>query len=93
MSCLNSSFTVYSKTLEIKSRLISGCLLAFGAESLLFQFDIHIKIKMHKTIILSVVLYDCETWSLTREEHRHRVFENRVMGKVLGAKIELVTGD
>jgi hypothetical protein len=34
---------------------------------------------LYKTIILPVVLYGCETWSLTlREEHRLRVFENRV---------------
>jgi hypothetical protein len=37
-----------------------------------------IKIRIYKTIILPVVLYGCETWSLTlREEHRLRVFENR----------------
>jgi hypothetical protein len=38
-----------------------------------------LKIKIHKTVILPVVLYGCETWSLTlREEHRLRVFENSV---------------
>jgi hypothetical protein len=38
-----------------------------------------LKIRIYKTIILPVVLYGCETWSLTlREEHRLRVFENRV---------------
>jgi hypothetical protein len=36
------------------------------------------KIRIYKTIILPVVLYECKTWSLTlREEHRLRVFENR----------------
>jgi hypothetical protein len=41
-----------------------------------------IKIYSYKTIILLVVLYECETWSLTlREEHRLRVFENRVLRK------------
>jgi len=40
----------------------------------------HIKIKIYRTIILPVVLYGCETWSLTlREERRLRVFENRVL--------------
>jgi hypothetical protein len=35
------------------------------------------------------VLYGCETWSLTlREEHRLRVFENRVFGKIFGHKRE-----
>jgi hypothetical protein len=38
------------------------------------------KVKIYKTIILPVVLYGCETWSVTlREEHRLRVFENRVL--------------
>ena len=46
------------------------------------------------TIILSVVLYGCETWSLTlREERRLRVFENRVLLKVFGPKRDEVTGD
>jgi hypothetical protein len=40
-----------------------------------------------------VVLYGCETWSLTlREEHRLRVFENRVLRKIFGPKINEVTG-
>jgi hypothetical protein len=53
----------------------------------------HIEIKIHRTIILSVVLYGCETWSLTlREEHRLRVFENRVVRKIFGPKREEVTG-
>jgi hypothetical protein len=40
----------------------------------------NLKVKIYKTIILPVVLYGCETWSLTlREEHRLRVFENRVL--------------
>jgi hypothetical protein len=48
---------------------------------------------MHKTIILSVVLYGCETWSLTlSEEHRLRVFENRVLRRIFGPKREEVTG-
>ena len=42
---------------------------------------------IYKTIILSVVLYGCETWSLTlREECRLRVFENRVLRQVFGPK-------
>jgi hypothetical protein len=39
--------------------------------------SINVKIRIYNTIILPVVLYGCETWSLTlREEHRLRVFEN-----------------
>jgi len=41
-----------------------------------------------------VVLYGCETWSLTlREEHRLRVFENRVLRRIFGAKRDEVTGE
>jgi hypothetical protein len=46
------------------------------------------KIKIYKTVILPVVLYGCE-WSFTfREEHRLRVFENRVLRKIFGPKRE-----
>jgi hypothetical protein len=48
----------------------------------------------HKTIILSVVLYGCETWSLTlREECRLRVFENRMLKRKFGTKRDEVTGE
>ena len=54
----------------------------------------NIKIKIYRTIILPVVLYGCETWSLTlREEHRLRVFENRVLRRVFGPKRDEVTGE
>jgi hypothetical protein len=52
------------------------------------------KIKICKTVILPVVLYGCEAWSLTlRKEHRLRVFENRVLRRILGPKREEVTGE
>jgi hypothetical protein len=45
------------------------------------------KVKIYKTIILPVVLYVCETWSLTlRDEHRMRVFENRVLRRIFRSK-------
>jgi hypothetical protein len=45
---------------------------------------------MYKTVILPVVLYGCETWSLTlREEHGLRVFENRVLRRIFGPKREV----
>jgi hypothetical protein len=51
----------------------------------------NLKIKIYRTIILPVVLYGCETWSLTlREERRLRVFENRVLRETFGAKREKV---
>ena len=55
-----------------------------------------LKIKIYRTtsIILPVVLYGCETWSLTlREERRLRVFENRVLRRVFGPKRDEVTGN
>jgi hypothetical protein len=49
----------------------------------------NLKIKIYKTVILPVVLYGSETWSLTlREEHRLRVFENRVLRRIFGPKRE-----
>ena len=52
------------------------------------------KIKIYRTIILPVVLYGCETWSLTlRDERRLRVFENRVLRRVFGPKRGEVTGE
>jgi hypothetical protein len=54
----------------------------------------NVKAKIHKTIILPVVLYGCETWSLTlREEHRLRVFENRVLRRIFVPKRDEVTGE
>ena len=47
-----------------------------------------------RTIILPVVLYGCETWSLTlRQEHRLRVFEDRVLRRIFGPKRDGVTGE
>jgi hypothetical protein len=46
-----------------------------------------------KTIILPVILYGCEIWSLTlREEYRLRVFENMVLRRIFGPKRNEVTG-
>ena len=54
----------------------------------------NLNIKVSRTIILSVVLYGCETWSLTlREERRLRVFEKRVLRRVFGPKRDEVTGE
>jgi len=52
------------------------------------------KIKLYRTIILPIVLYGCETWSLTlRVERRLRVFENRVLRRIFGPKRDEVTGE
>jgi hypothetical protein len=53
----------------------------------------NLKIRIYKTIILRVVLYGCETWSLTlREEHRLRVFKNSVLRRIFGPGSDEVTG-
>jgi hypothetical protein len=53
-----------------------------------------VKIMIYRTIILLVVLYACETWSLTlREKCRLRVFKNRVLRRIFGAKRDNVTGE
>jgi hypothetical protein len=54
----------------------------------------NLTIRIYKTIILPVVLYGCETWSLTlREKHRLRVFKNRVLRRKFGPKRDEVTGE
>jgi hypothetical protein len=54
----------------------------------------NVKIKIYKTIILPVVLYGYETWSLTlREEHRLRVFENRILSRIFGPERDEVVGE
>ncbi|KAJ4445480.1 hypothetical protein ANN_07288 [Periplaneta americana] len=53
----------------------------------------NLKVRIYKTVILPVVLYGCEIWTLTlREEHRLRVFENKVLRKIFRAKRDEVTG-
>jgi len=53
----------------------------------------YVKFKMYRNIILFVVLYGCETWSFTsREEHKLKVFENRVLRKVFGPKRDKTAG-
>ena len=51
----------------------------------------NLKIKIYRNIILLVVLYGCETWSPTmREECRLRVFEDRVLGRIIGPRMDEV---
>jgi hypothetical protein len=77
---------------EIKSRLNSGNACYYPVQSILFfrLISKNLKIKIYKTVILLVVLYGLETWSLTlREEHRLRVFEKRVLRRIFGPKREV----
>ena len=74
---------------EIMSRLKSGNACYHSEQNLLSSrlLSRHLKFKIYRTIILPVVLYGYETWSLTlREEHRLRVFENRVLRRIFGPK-------
>jgi hypothetical protein len=53
----------------------------------------NVKIRIYKSIILPVVRYGCKIWSPTlREDHRLRVFENRLLRRILGPKRDEVTG-
>jgi hypothetical protein len=81
---------------EIKTRLNSVNACYHSVQSLLSSclLSRNVKVKIYKTIILPVVLYGCETWSLTlREEHRLRVFGNRVLRGIFGPKRDEVTGE
>jgi hypothetical protein len=81
---------------EIKGRLISGNACYRSVQSILSSrlLSTNVKIKIHKTIILPIVLYGCETWSLTlREDHRLRVLENGVLRRIFGPKRDEVTGE
>jgi len=76
---------------EIKNRLKLENACYYSVQNLLSSslLSKKLKIKIYRTIILPVVLYGCETWSLTcREERRLRVFENRVLRRVFGPKRE-----
>jgi len=81
---------------EIKSRLKSGNACSYSVQNLLSSSMLYknLKIKINRTIILPVVLYGCETWSLAlREERRLRVFENRALRRIFGPKRDEVTGE
>jgi hypothetical protein len=81
---------------EIKRRLNSGNACYHSVQNLLSSrlLSKNLKIRIYKMIILPVVLYGCETWSLTlREEHRLRVFENRALRRIFGQKRDEVTGE
>jgi hypothetical protein len=81
---------------EIKSRLKSGNACYHSVQNLLSSslLSKNVKIQIYRTIILSVVLYGCESWSLAlREECRLRVFENKVLRTIFGPKRDEVTGE
>jgi hypothetical protein len=78
--------------IEIKSRLKSGNACYHSAQNVLSSslLSKNVKIKIYRTIIL----YGCETWSLTlTEECRLKVFENKVLRRIFGLKRDEVTGE
>ncbi|KAJ4436762.1 hypothetical protein ANN_16894 [Periplaneta americana] len=81
---------------EIKYRINMGNACYYSVEKLLSSILLskNLKVRIYKTVILPVVLYGCETWTLTlREEQRLRVFENKNLRKIFGAKRDEVTGE
>jgi len=81
---------------ESKSRLRSGNACYHSVQNLLSSrlLSKNLKIKTYRNIILPVVLYGCETWSLTRQEERKlRVFENRVSRRIFGPRRDEVRGN
>jgi len=81
---------------EIKSRLRSGnaCYHSVQKISSSRLLSKNLKIKIYRTIILPVVLYGCETWSLTlQEERKLKVFENMVLRRIFGPRRDEVMVD
>jgi len=81
---------------EIKSRLRSGNACYHSVQNLLFSrlLSENLKLKIYRIIILPIVLYGCETWSLTlREERKPRVFQNMVLRRIFGPRRDEVTGE
>ena len=79
---------------EVKCRLKLGNACYYSVQNLLSSSLLSktLKIKIYRTIILPVVLYGCETWSLTLwEERRLRVFENKVLRRIFRPKRDEVT--
>jgi hypothetical protein len=74
---------------EIKSRfnLVNACYHSVQNIVSCHLLSKNIKIRIYKAVIFHLVLYECETWSLTlSEEHRLKIFENRVLRRIFGPK-------
>jgi hypothetical protein len=80
---------------EIKRKLNSDNACYHSVQNLLSYRLLlnNVKVRIHTTIILPVVLYRCKTWSLIiREKHKLRVFENGVLMRIFRLKRDGVTG-
>jgi len=85
-----------SITEEIKSRFKSGNACCHSVQNVLYCSLLHknVKIQIHRTTILPVFLYGCETWSLTlKEGHRLWVFEKWMLRRIFASKRDEVTGE
>ncbi|KAJ4442522.1 hypothetical protein ANN_04109 [Periplaneta americana] len=85
-----------TQTIRENTEILLEASKAIGLEKLLSSslLSKNLKVRIYKTVILPVLLYGCETWTLTlRGEHRLRVFENKVLRKIFGAKRDEVTGE
>jgi len=73
---------------------LKKCMLSFGAESFIFiLLSKNTKIQIYRNIIFPVVLFGCETWSvILREEHRHRVLQNKMLRRIFWSERDEVTG-
>ncbi|KAJ4445794.1 hypothetical protein ANN_12479 [Periplaneta americana] len=81
---------------EIKHKINMGNACYYSVQKLSSSslLSKNMKVRIYKTVILPVFLYGCETWTLTlREEHRLRVFENKVLRKIFGAKRDEIKGE
>jgi len=81
---------------ESKSKLKLRNACYYSVQNLLSSslLSKNLNIKIYSTIILPIVLYGCEIWSLTwREERRLRMFESRVLRRIFGPKRDEVTGE
>jgi len=81
---------------EIKSRLRSRNACYHSVQNLLSSrlLSKNLKFKIYRTIILPVLLYGCETWSLTlREERKLMLFENMVLRRIFGPRRDEVMGE
>jgi hypothetical protein len=70
----------------------NACYLS--VQNLLSSFFLSKIIGIYRPVVLPLILCACGTWCVTlREEHRLKVFENRVLKKIFGPELEEVTGD
>ena len=81
---------------EIKSRMKSGNACCHVVQNILSSslLSQNVMIQIHRTIILPIVVYECVFWLLKlREEQGLRVFVNRVLRRIFGPKVDVVTGE